>query len=53
MSATKVAPTPNEVLEHGIWHGVLSVWPQLLVMGVLILGLMVFVEFRRQRKAEP
>ena len=46
-SVTKTTTNPNHILEHGIWHGLISVWPWLLVIGIAVLGLMIYVEWKK------
>jgi hypothetical protein len=39
--ATTPEPNPTSLFEHAAWHGMLSIWPQLVVSGTILLGLMI------------
>jgi hypothetical protein len=49
-TTTSTTVDPNRVIDHAVKHGLLSVWPRLLVLGILVLGLMVYIEFKRQSR---
>jgi hypothetical protein len=49
-ASTTTTSSPNGIIAHAAEHGLGHVWPELVVLGVLILGLMFYVEWKRQSR---
>jgi uncharacterized protein HemX len=49
-ASTTTTSSPNAVTAHAAAHGLGHVWPVLAVLGVLVVGLMIYVEWNRQSR---
>jgi hypothetical protein len=48
VNKTTTTSDPNAVIAHAAAHGLGAVWPWLVLIGVAVVGLMVYVEWKRQ-----
>jgi hypothetical protein len=48
VNETTTTRDPNAVIAHAAAHGLGAVWPWLVLIGVAVLTLMVYFEWRRQ-----
>lgn len=48
MNKTTTTSAPNAVIAHAAAHGLGAAWPWLVLIGVVVVALMVYVEWKRQ-----
>jgi hypothetical protein len=48
VNETTTTRDPNAVIAHAAAHGLAAVWPWLVLIGVTVVALMVYVEWKRQ-----
>jgi type IV secretory pathway VirB2 component (pilin) len=49
-ASTTTTSSPNAIIAHVAAHGLGDVGPWLVVLGVIIIGLMAYVEWKRQSR---